>query len=387
MSSFPNQLLFNSTPRAKLRILDTLSVNGGEIKHTNHSPYNKDRYVTNRTSPHKSPMKFDISNVQTHNGTTGSRGGTPIKSRHFNYSDKILDAPNLIDAPPNKIIDFSDDEKMVVALGSSVYLWKDGEVDTLLDAQSQIDSLCWVGNFVAVSSTGNIEIWDPDLSTVIACLPSHEGRCGALASIGNRISTGGSDGIINITDVKTKRTDRILGHTSEIISMSWSLDGVYLASADIEGQLFVWGGQKKKIFQIDEQISSITWMGSSFIVIACQDEDGTIYVLNPNTDSIVKRFQTSSPVSCIRWSEDIGFYVSHRGGPFEWDVYSKDFVKIQSFPGHSSDIIAITITKTGKTIATLGNDETIRLWEISEKNASRSCSPFKYTSPFSTSLR
>lgn len=81
--------------------------------------------------------------------------------------DRILDAPDIIDDYYLNLIDWSPNNILAAALGSTVYLWNaaTGKIEELtsLEGNDYVCSLSWLqeGDYLAVgTTTGTVELWD-----------------------------------------------------------------------------------------------------------------------------------------------------------------------------------------------------------------------------------
>ena len=232
-----------------------------------------------------------------------NRLGSPQKKSSRKISKtpyKILDAPALQDDYYLNLVDWSSNNVLSVALGSSVYLWSayTSKVTKLMDVEGDdsITSICWSprGAHVAVgTNSGRVQIWDVQESKLVQNMASHCSRVGTLAWSTSLLATGsrdrsiylqdsrissGSDqsqppaeepsrestntgGVIDVTTssgtvVSTTNGNGIaslsphatpacvvhhLGaHRQEVCGLKWSPDEKMLASGGNDNKLFVW---------------------------------------------------------------------------------------------------------------------------------------------------
>ena len=351
---------------------NSVSVIEGELKMKPCSPFGKDRFFTEeKKTPTKSPQSRPPP-IPTAKKDSPYKSpiSTPKKQKRFDIDDQVLDAPDIIDIAPNRILSFNSNGELGVALSDSVYIWRKNEdPEYFMQATNTIDALAWVNETSLVIATqGEVEIWNTQSKIQETNLRRHAGRVSCIEVKGNRVATAGTDKIINTTDLSKNQTMTLTGHHHEIVSISWSPDGVYLASCDKAGTLIIWGNSKKKRFHIDFPVSSITWVSQTIIAIGGSNKEGSLRFFNiicPEEET--KTTVTGCPISSLQWCSKRGLLVAHRDSPYEWDIYGRDMNCIESFAGHSGDILNIASTNDGHCIATISIDEKLILWYIKDK--------------------
>lgn len=295
---------------------------------------------------------------------------TPKRLIQFCVKDQVLDAPYITDSVPNQIISVNEHDELAVSLCNSVYIYRNGEVENFLAAEQPIDSLEWHGKNIVVSIQGEVEIWDTVNKKQLSTLPKHTGKCNCIATTDKRIATGGSDNLIQVTDLRTMSKDVFSGHTSEVVALAWSPDCTILASADIEGKVILWGNNRRKRITLPLPVNSISWLTQTVLLLGASDEEGSVISMNvlysDGESKVVAK--SGNPLSKIIKHPRYGFLMAHRKQVFDWDIYGKDFIKIASFHGHSADILNICSTKEGNRVITISADETLRIWDITEKS-------------------
>lgn len=292
-------------------------------------------------------------------------------------TDKVLEAPDVVDDPPVKLIDFSRKNAMAVALGNSVYIWDDGNSALLLEADCPITSLCWVENQLIVSARGEVELWDPMKGQMVRSFPSHLEKCGSCSFIGHRLASGGSDGIINITDIRSDDCEPYEAHKGSVCSLSWSSDGVHLASSGLDSKVIIWGDQKKCSYDFKAPVYGLNWISQNIFACGDSTENGNLILssINKNEDEQLCH-PTGAPISGISYHEKWGLTLSHRTSLSDWEMWApNELRKVAEYGGHKGDIINLCGSKDGRYIATIGSDETLRLWEMKEKTNT----PSKYS--------
>ena len=87
-------------------------------------------------------------------------------------------------------------------------------------------------------------LWDLDGKRA-ATLPTPPGRIFALAFLGpDQLASGGSDNVIRILDVQTRReTAHLIGHAGSVAALAQHSDGGWLASAGFDTTIRLWKPQ------------------------------------------------------------------------------------------------------------------------------------------------
>ena len=326
------------------------------------SPFTRDRFLT-AASPGKENVQHELEHTQKR-----STPSTPSKQRKPRIlGDKVLDAPGLSDLFPSKLIDINANNILGVALGTSVYIWRDGNTEELLSTDGMmIDSVCWVGDHLALSGGGHIELWDVNKSTTIQSFKDHRTRVGCLASYQDVLATGGDDGVIHISDRRGKEAKTIDAHDGQVSSLSWSLDGATLASGGVDGCVKLWGTTKHRKYHHESCISGMAWLPSSVLVTGESSGDGLLTLFQTRSHE-KKLVCTGKPITGVSYSPQWGIIVGHDDEDGTWEMWSSDASTcISEFQTHSQGIVDLCYEATTDTVVTVSKDETLRMWHLDQ---------------------
>ncbi|KAJ9525874.1 hypothetical protein QJQ45_009250 [Haematococcus lacustris] len=169
---------------------------------------------------------------------TDNLGPAPAKKnfRHIPQTqERILDAPDLVDDYYLNLLDWSCNNSIAIALGSTVYLWNAAtgsveELCTLPNEGDYVGSVAWSadGAYLAVgTSDAKVQIWDASRCKQIRELAGHTNRVSAVAWAGTILSSGGRDSVINCWDVRKRRDEacvaRLISHEQEaaVKAIAW----------------------------------------------------------------------------------------------------------------------------------------------------------------------
>jgi len=355
---------------------------------SNKSPCSRDRFVSpSNKSPLRSPNRENIgSNCEFSSAKKSGTPTTPKSRKAPIVKDSVLDAPYVLNDFPTKLIDFNDDGCLAVALGTSVYLWNNNEeVVEMMSGTTVINSLCWMDEGLVISGSGHIELWDVQRQCAIQAFDDHDERAVGMSSYGHRLATGGHDGVIRVTDSRSGNSTTFTGHRGEICALSWSMDGAYLASGGNDNQVYIWGSHVQKRVPHDSPIQSLAWGNSGILYTGESGESGQIQMIRMKSDDEPKVVLSGSPLSGLCWMEEWGLIASHNGSSSAWETWSPDLKKIGSYTGHASGILNLASCSQKSLVSTIGSDETLRIWQLSEPLTSaspRTRSPSPFGNPF-----
>lgn len=350
--------------------MQAINISGYPIGNGHKSPCTRDRFVGTYKSPKRcSSVNENI--MQDLDGCNmtlgGSTMGTPKKAyKRPQATPKLLDAPDISTDFPEKLIDINqNNNSLAVALGSSIYIYKDNDVNVLMEGNTQINGVCWVGDDLAISGDGHIELWDVNQKTVFQSFRDHHNRAVAMSTYGNRFATGGADGIIYLYDLRVQNCQRMNAHPNcEVCALSWSLDGNTLASSGTDNYVNIIG-RKNMRYRHNAPVQSLAWMNSGILITGERGDDGAIHSFHTRSDDPEKVTYSGSPVTGIAMTEQWGLIVSHFDSKGTWDIWSPDLSKkVTDFQGHRSGILNMCANADGSFVATISADESLCIWDL-----------------------
>eukprot|EP00298_Acanthocystis_sp_HF-20_P013696 c20471_g3_i2.p1 GENE.c20471_g3_i2~~c20471_g3_i2.p1 ORF type:complete len:545 (-),score=252.45 c20471_g3_i2:10-1644(-) len=299
---------------------------------------------------------------------------------------KILDAPNINDDFYLNLIDWSSNNILAVALGSSVFLWnaytgkvtKTYQAPVVRGVQEYVSGLCWAeqGNQLAIgTSFGTVDIIDTNLCKRLRSMTGHTQRVGTLCWNDSSLCSGSRDRSILIRDPRSNRPFEatLSGHKQEICGLRWSPDGKYLASGGNDNKLLLWSpsDHTRPIYRYAEHtaaVKAIAWSPheSGIFVSGGGTADRTLRFWNVNQSNSFKVVDTGSQVCNVGWSSNVNEIVSTHG-------YSQNQINIWKYPsmrrtatltGHTTRVLYLGMSPDGQNIVTGAGDETLRFWHV-----------------------
>ncbi|CAG2108836.1 unnamed protein product [Medioppia subpectinata] len=179
------------------------------------------------------------------------------------------------------------------------------------------------------------------------------------------------DSVINL-NVKPRRV--LKGHQGKVLCSDWSYDNRHIVSSSQDGKLIIWDA-----FTTNKEHAitmPTTWVmacayGPTGNLVACGGLDNkvTVYPLNIEEDVATKKKNVgthTSYMSCCLFPGTDQQILTGSGDSTcaLWDVECASL--IQSFHGHSGDVMAIDLSpsETGNTFASTGCDRQALIWDL-----------------------
>uniref|UniRef100_A0A1B0GCS7 Cell division cycle protein 20 homolog n=1 Tax=Glossina morsitans morsitans TaxID=37546 RepID=A0A1B0GCS7_GLOMM len=319
--------------------------------------------------------------------TTKTPLSTKSGSRYIpTTSERILDAPDIINNFYLNLLDWSTDNIVTVALGSCVYLWNagTGSIQELVEYEEgdHACALSWIqdGQILAIGNkSGIVELWDCAKVKRLRVMDGHSARVGSLAWNSYLVSSGSLDGSIVHHDVRSRdhKVATLNGHTQEVCGLKWSTDYKYLASGGNDNLVNVWtavneGGVSTAneplhvLNQHQAAVRALDWCPWQPNVLASGGgtADRCIKFWNVNNGSLLNSVDTKSQVCGLLWSRTYKELISAHGFANNqltiWKYPS--MVKQAELTGHTSRVLQLALSPDGSTVMSAGADETLRLW-------------------------
>lgn len=327
---------------------------------------------------HMNPMRV-IYSVKTPMSTKSGTRYIP------NAPERILDAPDIINDYYLNLMDWSSDNIVTVALGTSVYLWNatTGTIEVLFENEGgeSTCSLQWVqeGHILAAgTNSGTVELWDCNQMKRLRVMSGHAARVGALAWNSFVVSSGSRDGQIIHHDVRQR--DHIIGtlegHTQEVCGLKWSTDSKYLASGGNDNLVNIWsavsGGAHTQntplhvLNQHQAAVRALAWCPWQPNILATGGgtADRCIKFWNVNNGNCINSVDTNSQVCALLFSKNFKELISAHGYVNNqltiWKYPS--MIKQTDLTGHTARVLQMAMSPDGNTVMSAGADETLRMW-------------------------
>ncbi|XP_064638574.1 cell division cycle protein 20 homolog [Lineus longissimus] len=322
-------------------------------------------------------------------------------------SERILDAPELVNDYYLNLIDWSSNNHLAVGLANLVFIWNASDSSTsqlfeLEGPEEYITSVKWIkeGSFIAVGdSSGNVQLWDVGQNKKIRTMGGHASRVGSLSWNSYILSSGSRSGAIHHHDVRVAEhhVATLDHHVQEVCGLAWSPDGRHLASGGNDNVLNIWdaslGQDVTPVHTFtahDAAVKAVAWCPWQPQLLASGGgtADRTICIWNVDTGMKVSSTNTGSQVCALLWSPIYKELMSGHGFNLNQLTIWKypAMTKVAELMGHEDRVLGLCTSPDGTTVASAAADETIRLWKCFEPEKTTSKSKSTKNSKGSTSV-
>jgi cell division cycle protein 20 (cofactor of APC complex) len=302
------------------------------------------------------------------------------------------------------LLDWSSTNMVAVALQTGLWIWNGntGDACALLDTSTQpekvgggglITGVRWDadGNILAVGLEGGfVQIWDVESSTRMRTLkPTGDGgadhasvNVAAWAPDGT-LNAGFQSGIIREYDVRERdAVTRTLekAHHGPVCGMEWRSDSALMASGGNDNVVKVWDRRTSvaKMRKENHQaaVKALAWCPHNLSLLATGGgtSDRNIHFWNTTQNSRTMTISTGAQITSLHWAPHYREIVSTHGlGTTE---SSKGLMSIWSHPSgtkvaeieaHEKRVLHSSLSPDGEVLATVSDDEELKLWRIFEK--------------------
>ncbi len=187
---------------------------------------------------------------------------------------------------------------------------------------------------------------------------------------GKYIASGCTDKTVKIWDIASNREVHTLsGHSISVTSVSWSSDGKHIASG-IWDAIIIWDASKgREVSTLSEHsngVNSVSWSPNGKY-IASGNWDATIKIWDiASGKGVYTRSEHSHRVNSVSWSPDGKYIVSGSNDKTVkiWDIASGR--EVCTLSGHSSHVNSVAWSPDGRHIASGSTDTIVKIWDTSD---------------------
>ncbi|KAF8380792.1 hypothetical protein HHK36_028286 [Tetracentron sinense] len=280
-------------------------------------------------------------------------------------SERILDAPELLDDYYLNLLDWGSSNVLAIALQNTVYLYdaSDGstsELVTIDDEDGPVTSVSWApnGQHIAVGlNNSDVQLWDTLANKQLRTLRGgHRSRVGALDWNNHILTSGGQDSLILNNDVRIRShiVESYTGHHREVCGLKWSASGRQLASGGNDNLLFIWdksmaslNSPMQWLHSLEDHtaaVKALAWCPYQSNLLASGGGlgDQCIKFWNTHTGACLNSVNTGSQVCSLLWNKNERELLSSHGDTDNqltvWKYPS--MVKIAELFGHTSRVLS-----------------------------------------------
>ena len=274
---------------------------------------------------------------------------------------------------------FSPDSQIVATAGFDNIIKLasvDGKLLKILEGhQNPVTDLAFCSQsnlLVSVSSDRTIKLWKID-GTLVKTLPSNNTILGVDCQ-GEYIATSGKDNHLKIWTLDGTFIRDLKQHDTTVQDVALSSNGLIVASTSDYGTVKLWQHNKDFVKPLyghnDSTLDIVTSPDGKSI--ATVNGDNTMKLWHSDGTLWPTIRETKSGVLSVGFSPDSRMMVT--GNLFGivqiWDLgdsHNSPIELLRTFTGHPAIIFAVAISPDGKTIASAGDDKTIKIWNFEGK--------------------
>lgn len=235
-----------------------------------------------------------------------------------------------------------------------------------------------IGEFIASGGLNGIVLWDVDSGQQISSLEIPVSEV-AISPTGHQLATAGAHVQLwdirnpkEITEIETLPHDESKSDHDRVWSVDFSPDGKWLAYGDENGKLEIWDVQHQKLARSvkadADDIRSVQFSADGDFLANIGFHNHTIWRL-PEWQPHGKILGEALGLD-IAFSPNNGTYVTSnlRGAVLRSTVNGE---RITSITGATDATWSVAFSADGRMLATGGDDETLRLWNVSTQQLAR----------------
>lgn len=334
----------------------------------------------------------------------------------------VLDAPGMIDDFYLNLLDWSDQDILVVALSDTVYLWnaKTHQITQLYqiplsitDESSHegiyVSSVHFISSFcLAIGlSNGIVQIWDIFKQVMLyqldeaylegmnnlertlssdsfrstlddSILPPSNRVSSISSNTYNCLSTGCRLGAIRHYDLRSEWSHVMstatgsLHHDQEVCGMEWKDE--LLASGGNDNFVFVWdirNSLNEPLFQFKKHCAAVKALGwcpwrRHILATGGGSADKQLCIWNTHNGDCIESIQTDSQICSLKWSILSSELVTGHGyARNELVVWAwPHLTKLVNIQAHHRRILHLAKSPDGTTIVSTAYDENLKFWRL-----------------------
>ena len=275
-------------------------------------------------------------------------------------------------------VTFSPDNQIVVSAGvdKTVKLWSvDGRLlKTLEGHQKSVWDVVFCNQanlMVSVSDDRTAKLWKID-GTLVKTLEGTHPILGVDCQ-GQYIATSGTDNQVTIWKIDGTFIRNLKQHRATIRGIALSSDGLIVASASDDGTVKLWQRNQyllKPLYSHEGTIWEVATSNDGKL-LATVSQDKTLKLWRTDGRLWQTIGDTTSNFRSVVFSPDSRMMVTGNGSNVEiWGLGNNQKLSIKllrTLKGHKAVNFAIAISPDGKTIASAGDDKTIKFWNLDGK--------------------
>ena len=290
----------------------------------------------------------------------------------------ILDAPDARDDFYTRLLDWSSDDHIAVALGSQAYLWKKGrtvEINNQIGANDHLNCVRFSPNGLNLflsSEHGAGKVFLLNDARFSNCAYVNRMGVSAVSWLSeNELICGDGLGNLHSWDMRsTEQTMTKTDHLDRIVGLK--SNGNYICSGDNSNLAQLWDIRrlKRPLHTIDKHTSAVRAIAfcpwnENLIATGGALGDGRILIHNIATGNLVTETLGGNQICDLVWSTHYRELLSSQGGENQMTIwlYNERILEAQKYlHGHRNRTLNLELSPDGQSVASLGDDETLKIW-------------------------
>ena len=242
------------------------------------------------------------------------------------------------------------------------------ELRTLSGHGNYVLSVCFSpdGRTLASGSYDGIKLWDVATGKELRTLRGHAAsvKSVSFSPDGRTIASGSRDKTVKLWDVANGKELRTLsGHTDFVASVNFSPDGSTLASASGDKTIKLWdvasGKELRTLSGHTNGVVSVSFSPDGRTIASGSYKEIKLWEVATG-----KELRTLSGHTFLSFSSDGSILASCTDTTIKlWDPATGK--ELRTLSGHIEEILSVSFSPDGSTLASASGDRTIRLWEVS----------------------
>jgi len=284
-------------------------------------------------------------------------------------------------------VSFSPDGKIIATASrdKTVKLWdlEGRRLKTLTGHDKSVNSVAFSpdGKMIVTASRDNtVKLWQlTDEDKEIFPYKTLEGHSDIVWAVsfshdGETIATASRDKTVKLWSLDDGSIKTIKGHKDSVLSMSFSLNDKIIATASQDNTIKVWNVNNGKLQTTltghSNGVYDVSFLSENRLVSASADHSLKVWKLgkrsfkqnlNGHTDKVWDvsfspngdRIASASADSTVKlWEKDSSTNGSH----------TPDYRLLKNLEGHNKEVLDVSFSLDGQTIATASYDKTVQLW-------------------------
>lgn len=292
---------------------------------------------------------------------------------------RILDAPGLIDDYYLNLLDWTS-SRIAIALGDTCYCYNVDTKDVseiFSTPSSYITGIRGRDDSIAIGdSNGRIHVYDFVKGSITERREHHTARVSSISFSDRLMSSGDKTGKICNVDMRASTVSTFDGHTQEVCGLKWSPNNEYLASGSNDNTVRIWKAGSPISRQLsghESAVKALDWCPWKLNVLCTGGgtKDKTIRFWDVDSGRTLNSVSVNSQVCTLTYISKYKELITGHGFQ-ENDLKlwrCSDMKLMSSFGNHDSRILHAALSPDECTIVSLGADESLKFWKVSEKSA------------------